>query len=100
MVCLIGLCLSCLFIFHKRLLGSRCLRVNVWVDAQLPPALANWLTDNFDLKAAALRELELREAQDIEIFDVARTTIAQRQRWLLLGVAILERLKRLKDHFV
>ncbi len=50
--------------------------MNVWVDAQLPPALANWLTDNFDLNAAALRELELRDAQDIEIFEAARTANA------------------------
>lgn len=50
--------------------------MNIWVDAQLPPTLANWLTDNFDLGAAALREIELRDAQDIEIFEAARTVEA------------------------
>lgn len=50
--------------------------MNIWVGAQLPPTLANWLTDNFDLEAAALRELELRDAQDIEIFEAARTVEA------------------------
>jgi len=46
--------------------------MKVWIDAQLPPTLANWLTDTFDLEAAALRDLELRDAQDIEIFEAAR----------------------------
>lgn len=50
--------------------------MNIWVDAQLPPTLANWLTDNFDLEAAALRELELRDVQDIEIFEAAQTANA------------------------
>lgn len=50
--------------------------MNIWVGAQLSPTLANWLTDNFDLEAAALRELELRDAQDIEIFEAARTVEA------------------------
>ena len=47
--------------------------MKVWIDAQLPPALAKWLIDTFDLEAAALRDLELRDAQDIEIFETART---------------------------
>lgn len=41
--------------------------MNIWLDAQLPPTLANWLTDNFDLEAAALRDLELRDAKDTEM---------------------------------
>lgn len=46
--------------------------MKTWIDAQLPPNLANWLIDNFDLDAAALRDLNLRDAQDIEIFEAAR----------------------------
>ena len=46
--------------------------MKIWVDAQLPPTLAFWLTENFKLEAAALRDLSLRDAQDIEIFDAAR----------------------------
>jgi predicted nuclease of predicted toxin-antitoxin system len=46
--------------------------MKIWVDAQLPPTLANWLTDTFDLEATALRDLELRDAQDIEMFEAAR----------------------------
>jgi predicted nuclease of predicted toxin-antitoxin system len=46
--------------------------MKIWLDAQLPPALANWLSVTFGLDAAALRELSLRDAQDIEIFEAAR----------------------------
>ncbi|MBD2655224.1 MULTISPECIES: DUF5615 family PIN-like protein [Synechocystis] len=46
--------------------------MNIWVDAQLPPTLADWLSSSFDLEAAALRDLGLRDAKDIEIFDAAR----------------------------
>jgi predicted nuclease of predicted toxin-antitoxin system len=47
--------------------------MKIWVDAQLPPTLANWLTATFALKAFALRDSALRDAQDIEIFEAART---------------------------
>ncbi|MGC1310426.1 MAG: DUF5615 family PIN-like protein [Phormidesmis sp.] len=46
--------------------------MNVWVDAQLPPTLAGWLSSNFELKASALRDLGLRDAKDVEIFKAAR----------------------------
>ena len=47
--------------------------MNVWIDAQLPPTLAVWLTDTFDnVEAFALRDLSLRDARDIEIFEAAR----------------------------
>jgi predicted nuclease of predicted toxin-antitoxin system len=46
--------------------------MNIWVDAQLPPTLADWLSSSFDLETAALRDLGLRDAKDIEIFDAAR----------------------------
>lgn len=48
--------------------------MKIWVDAQLPPTLAQWLSATFDdVEAAALRDLSLRDAQDIEIFTAART---------------------------
>jgi len=47
--------------------------VKIWVDAQLPPTLANWISSTFGLEASALRDLSLRDAQDIEIFEAART---------------------------
>ncbi len=43
-----------------------------WIDAQLPPALAGWLTAQFDVEAANLEAVGLRQAQDIEIFQRAR----------------------------
>lgn len=46
--------------------------MKIWVDAQLPPGLARWLTETFDVEATALRELGLRDAKDVEIFEAAR----------------------------
>lgn len=43
-----------------------------WVDAQLPPALASWLSENCGVEAYALRDLGLRDAADDEIFRAAR----------------------------
>jgi predicted nuclease of predicted toxin-antitoxin system len=43
-----------------------------WIDAQLPPSIANWLTANFGVNAIALRDLGLRDAQDTTIFQSAR----------------------------
>ena len=34
--------------------------------------MSNWLTDTFTLEATSLRELNLRDAQDLEIFEAAR----------------------------
>lgn len=50
--------------------------MRIWVDAQLPPTLANWLSDSFDLEASSLRDLSLRDAQDIQIFEAARAESA------------------------
>ncbi|NJN37935.1 MAG: DUF5615 family PIN-like protein [Acaryochloridaceae cyanobacterium CSU_3_4] len=46
--------------------------MKIWIDAQLPPTLANWLSATFAVEATALRELGLRDAQDIDIFAAAR----------------------------
>lgn len=43
-----------------------------WVDAQLPPALAKWLSETYDIEAFSLRDLGLRDAADGEIFESAR----------------------------
>ncbi len=43
-----------------------------WVDAQLPPQLSNWLNETFEVEAYALRDLQLRDAKDEEIFQKAR----------------------------
>ena len=43
-----------------------------WVDAQLPPQLATWLEVTFQVEARSLRDLGLRDAADLEIFQQAR----------------------------
>lgn len=43
-----------------------------WIDAQLPPMLATWLTEQFGVEARSLRDLGLRDASDSEIFTAAR----------------------------
>ncbi|MGC9527745.1 MAG: DUF5615 family PIN-like protein [Limnospira sp.] len=47
--------------------------MKIWIDAQLPPTLANWLTETFGLEATALRDLALRDARDVEIFEAGRS---------------------------
>lgn len=43
-----------------------------WVDAQLPPMLAAWLSQTHGVTAMSLKELGLRDASDAEIFQAAR----------------------------
>lgn len=44
----------------------------LWLDAQLSPHLARWVTSEFGIEAKPVRELGLREARDREIFFAAR----------------------------
>ena len=44
----------------------------IWVDAQLSPALAPWITNQFAVDAASARHLGLVETTDPVIFDAAR----------------------------
>jgi len=46
--------------------------MKIWIDAQLPPTLARWLSKTFDVETTALRELGLRDAKDVEIFNELR----------------------------
>ena len=45
----------------------------VWIDAQLSPDLAPWLKETFDIEAKAVRDIGLRDANDREIYEAART---------------------------
>lgn len=46
----------------------------IWIDAHLSPTIATWMTKTFEgVTAIALRDLELRDAEDPEIFEAART---------------------------
>jgi predicted nuclease of predicted toxin-antitoxin system len=47
--------------------------MTIWVDAQMSPALAVWISNNFPVKTVALRDLRLRDATDREIFFAARS---------------------------
>ena len=46
--------------------------MKIWLDAQLPPTLAQWLGETFEIEAFALRDLGLRDAQDSAIFAAAK----------------------------
>lgn len=42
--------------------------MTIWIDAQLSPTISIWNESNFNVKAFALRDLGLRDAEDEEIF--------------------------------
>jgi len=44
----------------------------LWIDAQLSPAIATWISKSFALAAMPLRDAGLRDATDREIFLAAR----------------------------
>jgi predicted nuclease of predicted toxin-antitoxin system len=44
----------------------------IWLDAQLSPAMASWISSEFSVSAIAIRDLGLRNAKDREIFLAAR----------------------------
>ena len=46
--------------------------MTVWLDAQLPPALAPWLAETFSIEANAVRDLGLLESTDETIFAAAK----------------------------
>ncbi len=46
--------------------------MTIWVDAQMSPGIAAWVSANFLVGAVAVRDLGLRNAKDEEIFQAAR----------------------------
>jgi len=46
--------------------------MTIWIDAQMSPAIAAWVSSNFAVSAVAIRDLGLRDAEDKEIFEAAR----------------------------
>ena len=50
--------------------------MKIWVNAQLSPAIANWIAKNFNVEAIAVRDLNMRDALDRDIFDAARAASA------------------------
>jgi predicted nuclease of predicted toxin-antitoxin system len=50
--------------------------MTIWVDAHLSPAIATWITNSLGIKALALRDIGLRDAEDPEIFAAAKSQSA------------------------
>lgn len=46
--------------------------MKIWVDAQLSPLIAQWLSSTYAVEAVAVRDLRLRDARDRDIFLSAR----------------------------
>lgn len=46
--------------------------MTIWIDAQLSPAIATWISSTFGVTALALRDIGLRDAEDPEIFEAAK----------------------------
>ena len=46
--------------------------MKLWLDAQLSPEMAEWITERFGYETVALRDLGLRDASDVEIFKAAK----------------------------
>jgi predicted nuclease of predicted toxin-antitoxin system len=47
--------------------------MTIWVDAQLSPAIAAWIDKTFGIISLALRDIGLRDAEDSEIFEAAKS---------------------------
>lgn len=45
----------------------------IWVDAQLPPVLSQWIEDPGNIRAVHISEIGLLRAEDPEIFEKARS---------------------------
>jgi predicted nuclease of predicted toxin-antitoxin system len=44
----------------------------IWIDAQLSPQIAVWISNVFPVTAVAIRDLGLRDARDVDIFQAAQ----------------------------
>ncbi len=47
--------------------------MKLWLDAQLSPAMAPWIAENFGVDCSSVGDVGLRNAEDIDIFQAART---------------------------
>lgn len=47
--------------------------MELWIDAQLSPAVAAWINRRFkEIKASSVKSLGLRDASDLDIFQAAK----------------------------
>ena len=42
-----------------------------WIDLNLPPQMAYWLVDQFNVKAKSFKELNYIETTDVEVYKIA-----------------------------
>lgn len=52
--------------------------MRIWVDAQMSPAIATWISSNYAVSAVAIRDLGLRDAEDKEF----SKPLGKRKLWL------------------
>ena len=90
--------------------------MKLWLDAQLSPQIAVWITEHLGYEAVAVRDMGLRDASDVAIFQAAkqadiilvtkdsdfshliqRLGVPPRVIWLRCGNTSNERLRRLFD---
>ena len=46
--------------------------MKLWLDAQLSPEMAIWVTQHFGIETIAIRDVGLRSAEDRKIFNAAK----------------------------
>jgi len=46
--------------------------MKLWLDAQLSPAMAPWIVKQFAIEAVSVRDVGLRDASDVHIFEAAK----------------------------
>ena len=46
--------------------------MKLWLDAQLSPEMASWITKALAIEAVPVRDIGLRDATDVQIFEAAK----------------------------
>ena len=46
--------------------------MKLWLDAQLSPEMASWIAKEFAIETVPVRDVGLRDASDIQIFEAAK----------------------------
>ncbi len=47
--------------------------MKIWVDAQISPTISSWIRSEFNVDASAVKDVGFRDAEDLEIFQAARS---------------------------
>jgi predicted nuclease of predicted toxin-antitoxin system len=42
-----------------------------WIDLNLPPQMATWLTENFGVNAKSFKDLNFTEVADVDVYKIA-----------------------------